>query len=112
MVIDHGENLSNLIDDSIDIIKISSDVGPETSGKLIEYLHDIKAELVSKTPKWRKIIGALVILSTILCGVAAAPQAIENVNKAINEILGTSIEKAYPNQLPSIENHSSQIKRI
>jgi hypothetical protein len=57
---------------------------------------DIRVELAADKPGWRKVVGALVIVSTILGGLAVAPQAIENVQKAITEILGTSIDKSYP----------------
>lgn len=96
------ENVVLYVDDSMNIINESQEIGPETKEKLIEYLQDIKIELASKTPKWRKIVGALVIVSAILSGLAVAPQALDNVNKAVKEILGTSIEKVYPQQLPSI----------
>ena len=40
------------------------------------------------------------IVSTILGGLAVAPQAIDNIQKAVTEILGTSIEKEYPHNVP------------
>ncbi|MES9987911.1 MAG: hypothetical protein ABW077_08345 [Candidatus Thiodiazotropha endolucinida] len=63
----------------------------EERAKLIDYLEEAKAELARKDPAWRKVIGALVICATLLGGAAVAPQAAENVNKAITYILGTSI---------------------
>ena len=60
--------------------------------RLIEYLQEAKDELSKKQPAWRKIVGALIITSTLLGGIAIAPQAAENINTAINYILGPSIE--------------------
>lgn len=57
-----------------------------------------------------KIVGGLVIVSTILGGLAVAPQAIENVQKSVHEILGTSIEKTYPHSVP--ENQKDTPKLI
>jgi hypothetical protein len=51
--------------------------------------------LNSQRPSWSKIVGALIIASTILGGastitggLADAPDAFQNVNKAIEYILG------------------------
>ncbi|MCG7861598.1 MAG: hypothetical protein JAZ18_04305 [Candidatus Thiodiazotropha endolucinida] len=95
------DSVNIYISNSINVISSSGEIGPETKEKLIEYLDDIRAELAKDTPKWRKVVGGLVIVSTILGGLAVAPQAIENVQKAVTEILGTSIEKEYPKHAPS-----------
>jgi len=90
------------VDNAIIQINKSDDIGPEFRGKLLEYLEEIKVELSSDTPKWKKIVGALVIVSTILSGLAVAPQAYENVQKAVGEILGTSIDKQPPSNARGI----------
>ncbi len=92
------ENISIYIDNSINIINDTSEIGPETKKKLLEYLNDIKTELAANSPQWRKVVGALVIIAAILGGVAAVPQALENVQAAVKEILGTSIEDLYPSR--------------
>lgn len=94
------ESINLYIEQTLNIISSSGDLGPETKKKIVEYLEDVQTELASKTPRWKNIVGALVIISAILGGLAVAPQAFENVQKAITEILGTSIEKSYPRHPP------------
>jgi Na+/melibiose symporter-like transporter len=73
----------------------STGVGPEIKDTIIKYIESVRAEIVSETPNWKKIVGALVIISAIIQGIAAAPEAGENIKKALNCILGSSIEKIY-----------------
>ena len=80
------------INENISINKIDKE-------KLIEYLEGAKIELSKDNISWNKVVGALVITATLLSGVAAAPLAYENTTKAINYILGTSIENHIPNLL-------------
>jgi len=91
------------VQNTIGIVKENPGLGPDTKEKLLEYLEDIRLELAKETPKWKTIVGALVIVSTILGGLAVAPQAIENIQNAVTEILGTSIEKRYPHSVPERE---------
>lgn len=96
------------IDAAITNINQSDGLGGEERKKLIEYLDEAKAELAKKEPSWRKVIGALVISAALLGGVAVAPQAVDNINKAITYILGTSIpyRQAKKLALPKYENNT------
>lgn len=91
------EDVKVFVDKAIIEIESSTKIDPTTKLKLEEYLSEINAELVKDTPAWRKIVGGLIIVSTILSGVAAAPDALNSVNSAINYILGTSVEQIQPN---------------
>lgn len=104
------ESINIYIENTLNIVSLSPGIGPETKAKVLEYLEDIRLELAEKTPRWKKVVGGLVIVSTILGGLAVAPQAIENVQKAVHEILGTSIEKSYPHRAP--DNGSEMPKLI
>jgi hypothetical protein len=66
---------------------------------LLETLDNTKVELAKINPSWKKIVGALVIVATLLGGLADTPQAYENVSKAIQYILGASVEHHLPKQL-------------
>ena len=88
------------IDAAISILQSDSSLGMQERDRLIDYLQEAKGELSKKEPSWRKVVGALVIASTLLGGAAVAPQAAENINTAINYILGTSI----------VSNESEQLK--
>ena len=79
------------IDSAIYSVRESVNLSSSEQAKLVEYLEEAKSELTKKSPAWRKIIGALVISSALLGGVAVAPQAAENIDKALSYILGTSI---------------------
>ncbi len=103
------DNINIYINDTLNIISSSGNLGSETKEKLIEYLEDIRTELAVDTPKWKNIVGGLVIVSAILSGLADAPQAIDNIQKAITEILGTSIEKQYPHNILA---HNSEIPKL
>ncbi|MHB8392067.1 MAG: hypothetical protein ACYDBH_21230 [Acidobacteriaceae bacterium] len=89
------------IDAAIANLNTSSDIGILEKDRLVAYLNEAKAELAQEAPAWKKVIGALMICSTLLSGVAATPQAIDNLNSAIKHILGTSVEKIMPNLLPA-----------
>lgn len=88
------------LENGIIALQNANELGPETKAQLIEYLGEIRAELANESPKWKKIVGGLVIVSTILGGVAVAPQAYDVVQDALKAILGTSIEKQYPHSVP------------
>lgn len=90
------ENVNIFIQAALSIVSESDDIPSETRGNIEEYLKDIKVELARDTPAWKQIVGALVIVSAILGGLASAPDALQNVRGAINEILGTSIDEISP----------------
>lgn len=93
------------IDTAIEDVKQSNKLSSEQQSNLIEYLVEAKVELAQKETSWRKVVGALVIASALLGGVAVAPQAAENINKAISYILGNAVPINYNNQfkLPKLE---------
>jgi hypothetical protein len=62
----------------------------------LAHLESVKAELISKNASWRNVVGALVIISTLLSGLSDSPKALENVSNAIQYILGTSVRKSEP----------------
>lgn len=79
------------IDSAIHSVLESSQLSKTEQSKLIEYLEEAKSELTKKSPSWRKVIGALVITSALLGGIAVLPQAAGNIDKAISYILGTAV---------------------
>jgi hypothetical protein len=91
--------VANYIARAVLIIQSSLSAEKDKKG-LLEHLEYTKAELAKTKPSWKEIIGALVIVSTLLGGFADAPQAYENINKAIQYILGASVEHYLPRQLP------------
>ena len=88
----NAEEVKLSVDRALEVISQSEEIDPNTKQKLQEFLLEANAELASDTPSWRKIVGALVIVSTILGGLAVAPEALANVNSAVRYILGTSVE--------------------
>lgn len=91
------EHLNKAIGD----IENNNLVASSDKQRLINYIVSVKVEISGEKPNWNKAIGALVIVATLLGGVAVAPQAYDNVTKAIQHVLGVSIEKHIPNMLLS-----------
>ncbi|MDA8151371.1 MAG: hypothetical protein ACYCQH_09460 [Acidithiobacillus ferrooxidans] len=88
------------LDNAILALETTNSIAPQDRARLIEYITSAKAEVSCDRPNWNKIVGALVIVATLLGGVATAPKAYENVAQAIQHILGVSFEKHVPNMLP------------
>lgn len=88
------------LDAAIQALKTTNSIASEDKNRLIEYIIAAKVEVSGDKPNWNKAVGALVIVATLLGGVAVAPQAYDNVAQAIQHILGVSIEKHIPNMLP------------
>lgn len=103
------ENITNYIEFAINEISDSPEVGLGQKEDILKYLDEVRLELADETPKWRKIVGALVIVSTILSGLAVAPQAIENVQKAVTEILGTSVKVPSTRSIPKLGGGDQEI---
>lgn len=97
--IDSGVLLEKL-DGAITALRNTSTIASVDKDRLIEYITASKLEISGDKPNWNKAVGALVIVAALLGGVAAAPQAYDNVAQAIQHILGVSIEKHIPNMLP------------
>lgn len=100
------------IETAITEIERDSVLPNEEKKQLIEYLNKAKSELSEDRPSWNKIIGALVIVATIIGGIAMVPQAYENIDAAIKYILGTSVRWHIPKSIPLLEPESrSQQKK-
>lgn len=87
-----GEKILFHIENAIRSISQDPKLAKEEREKLEEYLLEAQAELAKSNPAWKKIVGALVIVSTILGGIAAAPEALNNVNSAVKYLLGTAFD--------------------
>jgi hypothetical protein len=101
------ENVTVFVETALTIISESKGIPADTKNNIEEYLQDIKAELARDTPAWKKIVGALVIVSTLLSGLAVAPDALVNVRDALHEILGTSIDGITPTRSPKLDRLQS-----
>ena len=97
------------IEAAISDIEISENIGKPEKARLIIYLNEAKVELIKDPPSWKKVVGALVIIATILSGIANAPKAIDNVNSALKHILGNSVERQLPNFLPPPKENERRI---
>jgi hypothetical protein len=75
------------------LIRHGDNISPAYRKIVLEHLQEARVEFGRSAPDFKKIIGALVIVATLLSGLAAAPEAIENVNKAISSILSNSIDR-------------------
>ncbi|OAZ12576.1 hypothetical protein [Thalassospira indica] len=94
------ESVLKKIDMSIILVSEDYRINQDIRDRIVSYLEATKVDLSSGTPSWKKIIGALVIVSTILSGFADAPEALDNIQNAISEILGKSINEQSPNLIP------------
>lgn len=99
----NNEQILLFLDTALDEIKKESNITNEEKKILNEYIESAKVEMQKKIPGWRKIVGTLVIVSTLLGGIAIAPKAYENVKNALNHIFGTSIVKNIPNMIRPYE---------
>lgn len=104
------ECVNELIESALEFLQSDTFTPKPVKKEISEALGSARLELTQKIPNWRKIIGALVIASTILSGVASAPEALEVIQNAIKEILGTSIENVAPlERRPSPSNDMIKI---
>jgi len=95
------DRVLDLIDSaSAEIEKLTS-ISPAERTRIQGYLQEAKREVLSSSPSWSKIVGALVIVAAITSGIADAPNAAKNIKDAIEYILGTSVEKPLQKYLPS-----------
>ncbi len=77
-----------LIEKAIREINDTANIDYITKERLCVYLTEVKTDIVNGTPIWKKVIGACVIVATILSGIAAAPDAINTLNDAVKHITG------------------------
>ncbi len=88
------------LDSAVQALELNNSIAVHDKERLIEYIISAKVEISGEKPNWNNTLGALVIVATLLGGVAVAPQAYDNITQAIQHILGVSIEKHIPNMLP------------
>lgn len=104
-----NEKIILLIEEAIDNIENGSSLSREGKRQLIEYLYKAKSEFSEDRPSWNKIVGALVIAAAITSGIADSGGAIENIDKAIKYILGSSIEKHIPTPGPLLRKQENEM---
>ncbi|MDO8446480.1 MAG: hypothetical protein Q7T53_10340 [Deltaproteobacteria bacterium] len=109
-----NEKIITLIEAAIKEIESISPLSKDDKRQLIEYLYKAKSEFSENSPSWSKIVGALVIAAAITSGIADAPGAFKNIDTAIQYIIGTSIEKHIPKQVPllMLKNPEPEIEEI
>lgn len=105
------EYVLELLDLSINEIK-NSVIREDERKLLISYVQNTKSEIVKEKPIWKNIIGGLVIVATVMSGIADTEKAIENLNKAYTHIIGRSIEKNVPSILNPMEKIDFKNKYI
>jgi len=86
--------LIDKIDIAITVLSTDASISAREKESLQTFLEEAKRELVKETPSWQKVVGALVIVSTIVGGIAVAPEASENIKDALNYVLGTSVDSS------------------
>lgn len=89
------EYLIEHLDKAIDAIEHTV-IKKEEQRILINYIQETKAEISKPKTIWKNVIGGLVIVATIVSGIAGADDAIENLNKAFIHISGKSVSKNVP----------------
>lgn len=90
----------DLIDQAIEQVENSDSLAHDIKEKLTAYLYEAKTEVISSSPKWSKIVGALVIAAAITSGLADAPEAAKTLQSVVEYILGSSVRKPLHNYLP------------
>ncbi|WP_424195772.1 hypothetical protein ACMYR3_06805 [Ampullimonas aquatilis] len=94
------ERVIDLIEKAIAEVENISSISPTERARIEGYLHEAKKEVLSTSPSWSKIVGALVIVAAVTSGIADAPNAAKSIKDAIEYILGSSVEKALQKYLP------------
>lgn len=111
--VDAGINNSEvllLIDSALAEVDIIS-IPVKQKRRIVALLNEAKASLAEDSNvSWSKIVGALVIVATILSGLADAKQAYENVQKALRHILGPAVEdRRLREQPPALPEPKSEL---
>ena len=86
-----NEKFIELIDHAIDTINVSPEIPDRLRKQLVDSLEEAKAEVHSRLPSWKKIIGTLVIASAIISGLADVDEAASNLKKAFDYVVGHSV---------------------
>jgi len=89
----NNEVVAGFIESAIECIEGLGTISDNDKENIIKQLRSVSSELGSKSPSWKKIIGALVVTAAIISGLADAKQAYDNISSAIQHIIGYSIEK-------------------
>ncbi|WP_157379188.1 hypothetical protein [Burkholderia ubonensis] len=95
------DRITNLIEAALTSVGQLPSITPEEREKIEGYLNEAKQEALSPSPSWSKIVGALMIVATIVSGLGEAENAAKNVRDAIEYILGTSVRQPREHQLPA-----------
>lgn len=95
-----ADRVLDLIDSAAAEIENMTSISPAERIRIKGYLHEAKREMLSSSPSWSRIVGALVIVAAITSGIADAPNAAKSIKDAIEYILGTSVEKPLQKYLP------------
>ena len=98
----------DLIDSAFSEVEKLTSISPTDRARIEGYLQEAKKEVLSPTPSWSTIVGALVIVAAITSGIADAPNAAKSIKDAIEYILGTSVEKPLQRYLPESSDHEKQ----
>lgn len=94
--------LSNYLNEAIESINENNFINTMHKVHLINYIKSAQTEIIQDETNWKKTVGVLVIVSALLSGMADAPDAYENVSKAIQYIMGSSIDKQILIPTPSL----------
>lgn len=95
------DRVLDLIDGALAELEHLASISPTERARIEGYLQETRKEVLSPSPSWSKIVGALVIVAAITSGIADAPNAAKSIKDAIEYILGTSVEKPLQKYLPS-----------
>ena len=109
-----ADRITDFIDDALASIGKLTSIASEDREKIEGYLNEAKQEALSPSPSWSKIVGALMIVATIIGGVGEAENATKTVRDAIQYILGTSVKQPREPKLPepSEEDLTKPLTRI
>jgi len=73
---------------AIELLEAEGDMPEALRKQLLANLRAAHADAAKPRPPWPSIIGTLVIVSTILSGLADTPQAYSNVKQSLDHIMG------------------------
>lgn len=97
-----GQVVVDLIDKALDELSGSECLTEETKLLAIAYLREIKAQALSKFPKWQSIIGSLVVVAALTSGLADAPAASKTLQSLVEYLVGASVPMPEQPHLPAL----------
>jgi hypothetical protein len=80
-----------LLDEAIDQVSQIKHLSSEVKDNIEKFLKEAKLEIALKRPSWQKILGALVIASAVIGGVADSDKAASNIKNIIQIIISSSV---------------------